>query len=72
MPIHPCMRPLYPPDCPQISARIHLGCAGNRCEWCGAKKKAADQQALPGVSTLQPENWLLGALSGPRYWGYVC
>ena len=51
MPIHPSMKPLYPPDWPQISARIRFGCAGNRCEWCGAKKKAADQLALPGVPT---------------------
>ena len=51
MPIHPSMKPLFPPDWPQISARIRFGRAGNRCEWCGAKKKAADQQALPGVTT---------------------
>lgn len=51
MPIHPSMKPLYPPDCPQISARIRFGRAGNRCEWCGTEKKATGQLALPGVPT---------------------
>ena len=36
MPIHPSMKPLYPPDWPQISARIRFERAANRCEWCGA------------------------------------
>ena len=36
MPIHPSMKPLYPPDWPAISARIRFERADNRCEWCGA------------------------------------
>jgi hypothetical protein len=51
MRIQPSMNPLYPPDWPQISARLRFGCAGNRCEWCGAKKKAADKLALPRAPT---------------------
>ena len=36
MPIRPELRALYPPDWPQISARIRFERAANRCEWCGA------------------------------------
>ena len=36
MPIHPSMKALYPPDWPQISARIRFERAQNRREWCGA------------------------------------
>ena len=36
MPIHPSQKPLYPPDWPQISARIRFDRARARCEWCGA------------------------------------
>ncbi len=36
MPIRPELRALYPPDWPEISARIRFERAGNRCEWCGA------------------------------------
>lgn len=34
MPISPERARLYPPDWPEIRARI-LARAGNRCEWCG-------------------------------------
>ncbi len=51
MPIHPSMKALYSPDGPPISERFRFGRAGNCCEWCDAKKKAADQLALPGVPT---------------------
>ncbi|MDE0464600.1 MAG: hypothetical protein OXH93_19435 [Caldilineaceae bacterium] len=37
MPIHPDMKPLYPPDWEQISQRIRFGRAAGRCEWCGAE-----------------------------------
>ena len=36
MPIHPDQKALYPPDWPEISARVRFERAGNRCEWCGA------------------------------------
>lgn len=65
MPIHPSMKPLYPPDWPAISARIRFERAGNRCEWCvaanywphpetGAKVilTVADFKALRGVPSV--------------------
>lgn len=35
MPIHPDLRPLYPPDWRELAARIKFERAGGRCEWCG-------------------------------------
>lgn len=34
MPIRPDLRPLYPPDWPEISRRIRFERAGGRCERC--------------------------------------
>lgn len=48
MPIHPSMKALYPPDWPQISARIRFERAGNRCEWCGYVGQGDKFRACPG------------------------
>ena len=37
MPIKPENRKLYPPNWPEISRRIRIGRAKNRCEVCGVK-----------------------------------
>jgi len=54
MPIHPDLRPLYPPDWRALAARIKFERAGGRCEWCG-REHGATVLVIAGGGGLDPE-----------------
>ena len=64
MPIRTENRHRYPPDWPQISARIRFERAGNRCEWPGCEAVNGEPHPITGSKVVltvahldhQPEN----------------
>lgn len=60
MPINPALKPLYPPDWPEISDRVRFERAHGRCEGCGRPHGAWTYQLPDGrwrVLGDQDEGW---------------
>ena len=54
MPIHPDLRPLYPPNWRELANHIKFERAGGRCEWCG-REHGTTVLVIAGGGWLDPE-----------------